>query len=541
MKTLLQLSSGRAMLVIAVFAALLFIPALGNVALFDWDEVNFAEAAREMLVTGNYSMVQIDYQPFWEKPPIFFWMQALSMKLFGVSEYAARFPNAVCGIFTLMLLYHLGRRFYDARMGWIWSGVYAASLLPQLYFKSGIIDPWFNLFIFAGIYFAYAWFHDFKEGHSKWKWAVLSGVSIGLGVMTKGPVAFLIFGMVWGIFWAFYRFRKAATFPALLTFTAAFVFSGSFWFLFEYSQGRGYIVTQFIDYQIRLLQTGDAGHSQPFFYHWYVLLIGCFPLSVAALFSLFHRNKGNQERKLWARLMGILFWSVLLLFSLVKTKIIHYSSLCYFPLSYFAAYTIYRQVTAGERIKWPQLTLTMIIGFALVILFGGLAWVGMNTETFLSWGLMNDPFAEANLQAEAYWTWMDYAPALVLLPGLIIYAFAKTQAIRNIGLYGFSLLCFHLFMVLHIPKIERYTQGAAIDFYRTHAREGHYVETYRFKSYADLFYTRKMPVHEGREPDYMVMKFFEREAFEAEKPHYQWMYDLNGFSFYAHPDKVNFE
>ena len=57
-------------LLIAVVAALLFFHSLGNVPLFDWDEINFAEAAREMLVTGNYSRVQINFQPFWEKPPL---------------------------------------------------------------------------------------------------------------------------------------------------------------------------------------------------------------------------------------------------------------------------------------------------------------------------------------------------------------------------------------------------------------------------------------------------------------------------------------
>jgi len=51
---------------IAAAAALLFVPFLGGVHLFDWDEINFAEAAREMIVTGDYLTVQINFQPFWE-------------------------------------------------------------------------------------------------------------------------------------------------------------------------------------------------------------------------------------------------------------------------------------------------------------------------------------------------------------------------------------------------------------------------------------------------------------------------------------------
>ena len=54
---------------IVAFAILLFIPGLGSVHLFDWDEINFAESAREMLVTGDFLTVRVNYEPFWEKPP----------------------------------------------------------------------------------------------------------------------------------------------------------------------------------------------------------------------------------------------------------------------------------------------------------------------------------------------------------------------------------------------------------------------------------------------------------------------------------------
>jgi 4-amino-4-deoxy-L-arabinose transferase-like glycosyltransferase len=105
---------------VALLAAILFIPFLGQVHLFDWDEVNFAESAREMLVTGDYFRVQINYLPFWEKPPLFFWLQAASMSIFGINEFAARFPNAVCGILTLSLLFYIGKRTFSSRFAWLW-------------------------------------------------------------------------------------------------------------------------------------------------------------------------------------------------------------------------------------------------------------------------------------------------------------------------------------------------------------------------------------------------------------------------------------
>ena len=58
---------------IILLGLLLFLPGLGNVHLFDWDEINFAESAREMINSGNYLTVQINFEPFWEKPPLFIW------------------------------------------------------------------------------------------------------------------------------------------------------------------------------------------------------------------------------------------------------------------------------------------------------------------------------------------------------------------------------------------------------------------------------------------------------------------------------------
>ena len=72
---------------------LFFVPFLGSVHLFDWDEINFAESAREMLLSNNFTRVQIGFQAFWEKPPLFFWLQSAAMKVVGINEWGARLPT----------------------------------------------------------------------------------------------------------------------------------------------------------------------------------------------------------------------------------------------------------------------------------------------------------------------------------------------------------------------------------------------------------------------------------------------------------------
>ncbi|MBD78582.1 MAG: glycosyl transferase [Crocinitomicaceae bacterium] len=532
----------HAVLGVIALSVILYYPFLGMVHLFDWDEINFAEAAREMLVTGNYSAVQIDYLPFWEKPPLFLWMQAISMNLIGIGDYAARFPNAIAGTCTLFLFLYLGKRLKNIQFGLIWVALYASSLLPQLYFRSGIIDPWFNLFIFTGIWFAHEYVKTKKEENENLKYIAFAGLSIGLGVMTKGPVALLIFLLVAFVYWAISRFKVIFTIKGIVTFLTVFAITGSLWFVIEIASGRAYIVEDFIMYQIRLLQTQDAGHGGPFLYHWYVLLVGCFPLSILAAFQLFKKDKYSESSLQFNQIMLVLFWVVLLLFSLVKTKIIHYSSLCYFPLSYFAAN--YLVAHLNDRSGRGFNVVLFTLGGLLVLLFVGVPYVGMNVDLLLDSGLMNDPFAEANLQAEINWGIIDFLPALLLLLGLIGFSVYNNKR-KWYSLVAGSLLSFTAMGVLLIPKIELITQNAAIEFYESKQNEDCYIKTYEYFSYAHLYYSRKQIPDDAdhfkleyllsgdvTKPVYIVCKITSKDQFIESQENFDLLYEKNGFVFF---------
>src|SRR5690606_38236528 len=103
---------------------------------------------------------------------------------------------------------------------------------------------------------------------------------------------------------------------------------------------NGEIFREFIEYQVRLFRTGDAGHEGPFIYHFVVLLAGCFPASLLFIAAYRTRSVISPYPLLVRRIVLILFWTVLILFSIVKTKIVDYSSLCYFPLTMIPAMAI---------------------------------------------------------------------------------------------------------------------------------------------------------------------------------------------------------
>ncbi len=486
----------------ALLGALFFLPFLGGVHLFDWDEVNFAEISREMLITGEYTRVYVNFEPFFQKPPFYLWLQAASMAVFGVGEYAARFPNAVCGIITLPLLFLIGQRLKGTRFGLLWAGAYFGSVLPFLYFKSGIIDPWFNLFIFLGLYYfilAY-WKREGLEGISlnsnRWWYLFLGGFWIGMGILTKGPVAYLIAVLTMGVYWAYQRFRFYINVPQFLFFSLSATLVSLAWFGLETLKNGPEFIIEFNKYQYRLFSTPDAGHRGFPGYHFVVLLVGCFPASVFAIRSFFKLPAEEYTYQAdFRRWMKFLFWTVLILFTIVKSKIVHYSSMCYFPLTYLAALSLEALLRGDIDFKPWMKGLLYSIGGLFVLVTVALPFVGMQAEVLAP--LFKDPFARGNLQAEVNWTGWEALPGLFLL-GLLFY-FARSMRRRRsraiLALFGGTAVFVMLTLVFFIKRIEGYSQRAAVEFFKERASEDAHYLVAGYKSYVHLFYAQ--PQAEG--------------------------------------------
>lgn len=496
--------------VIVLLGTIFYLPFLGGVHLFDWDEINFAEAAREMIVSGDYFHVQIDYLPFWEKPPLFIWMQVLAMKLFGVNEFAARFPNAICGITTLLFLFSIGKKLHGRSFGWIWVLTYLGSILPHLYFRSGIIDPWFNLLIFSSLYFLILVFSK-KENFgqvdlfpNKNRQLFFGGVLLGFAVLTKGPAAILLVGLTGFVYWLSVKFKMYFTVKQLLIYGISAILVTALWFGVEWIMNGSWFIKEFTTYQIRLFSTPDAGHGGFPGYHFVVLLLGCFPASIFAIPALWKSPISlNSESQKWQidfrKWMLILFWVVLILFSIVQSKIVHYSSLCYFPLTYLSATYLFAISENEKKLNSKVVIALLFLGILISSIFIALPFVGKNIE-ILKPLFSKDLFALGNLEAEIIWSITDIIPGLFLLLTIIISVFifwkkgfGKKYSFRKgiVMTFGGSAIFITLSLIFFINKIEGYSQNAAIEFYKSLEGKNIYVKNVGFKSYAPLFYTKK--------------------------------------------------
>ena len=554
-KSILKLNKNQGTIFWVLIGAVFFIPFIGNVHLFDWDEINFAEIAREMFLQHHYSSTQINFAPFTEKPPLFFWIQALSMQLFGVNEFAARFPDAILGVIVLPVLFRLGTNIRNTRVGMLWALIYFGTILSHLYFKSGIIDPYFNFFIFL------AFFYIFKTAWRKenrfitYNYMVYAGVFTALAILTKGPVAVLVIGLTLVVLWAIKKFSWYISFRQLLVYGITTLIITGIWFFISYLQDGGKFIIEFTIRQWALLTTEDAGHGGFLMYHFVVLFFGCFPASVFMIHAMLHRQNEASKLgafKLWAT---VLFWVVLLLFTLVNTKIVHYSSLCYYPMTFLAAVSIENLLNK----KWRYKKWVTIVNWlaALPFLMAPFA-ISYFTKhmSVLKELAKQDPFAVENFDAPIQWSGFEFLPGIFLLGLLIFYTFLiKQKEIKKafVLIFAGTACWVQLSLFFYVKNIEGYSQRANIEFWQSKAKEDCYFVTFGYKSYTQFFYGSVKPqankdytndewllLGKIDKPVYISCKTDARQELQSKIKDAHFLYNSNGFYFFKRmPETVN--
>ncbi|HHG86418.1 MAG TPA: hypothetical protein ENJ82_16830, partial [Bacteroidetes bacterium] len=448
----------------------------------------------EMIVSGNYFQVQIDFQPFWEKPPLFIWMQVISMKIFGITAFAARLPNAIIGIFTLCMLYVEGARMRGKQFGRLVAAFFYATVLPFLYFKSGIIDPSFNFFIFLGL-MQIIRFEAGNLGESGIKGSPwIAGFWIGIATLTKGPVALLVTLLIYLTYKLIWD-RKQFPWLAMFKFTVVFLGVILTWFgsIVLLTEDGLETIRKFIVYQTELFSQPVAGHGQPFFYHPLVFTLGCFPMAAFVYRAMGLRFENGREALL-KRFMLVWFWVIMILFSIVRTKIVHYSSLLYYPGAFLAAMYFWELLEGKKRLHWDNYFL-----YGLGVLIFGVGVAGVNfLAVHPEWiaPLIQDEFGKAALQVNVGWSGWEFVPAGLFMVAMLLNFYFLWQ-----NKYRLWLLIQVIAMPLYInginalvaPRIADYSQNSAIQFFEEKAGEDAYIMVDGYKSYAHYFYGKIKP------------------------------------------------
>lgn len=286
--------SGILLIVGARLVAMIWVP------LMDTSEPRYAEIARIMMETGDWITPYFNYgEPFWGKPPLAFWATALSFKLFGVTEFAARLPSLLVTLALMALLYGLAKRLLPPRAAPLPLLIYAGMALSFIAAGAVLTDP----FLAFGMTLSMtAFYRVVLDGETPPRyWPTLFFVGLAVGLLAKGPLALVLtFGPL--TLWALLQRKIGAVVAAFrwgrgLAITLLIALP---WYLVAEMKTPG-----FIDYFIvgehvrRFLEPGWSGdlygsaHRRPRGTIWLYALLAAFPWSLLLLAALARRAAGR--------------------------------------------------------------------------------------------------------------------------------------------------------------------------------------------------------------------------------------------------------
>lgn len=174
-----------------VVAALLFFSRLRS-PLLEPDEARYAEIPREMLAEGQFVLPVLHGAPYYHKPPLLYWLVMGSYALFGVEDWAARLVPCGAAFLTVLLTYAWGRRTVGPRAAFAGAMMLCLSARFVYLGRMLTLDSLLCLWVITAWAAAHA---AVGSGRLRWRWWLASGVTCGLGLLTKGPVAGVLVGL----------------------------------------------------------------------------------------------------------------------------------------------------------------------------------------------------------------------------------------------------------------------------------------------------------------------------------------------------------
>lgn len=482
-------------ILLIIFATLFLTIGIGEVALIDWDENIYAEASRQMLLRGDYLNVYINNQLFSEKPPFFFWEQVISYKIFGVGEFAARFPSAVAGVFMVALLYFVGCKFDSPKFGLIWGLIYSTSFLPSVFGRAGVIDHTFNLFIACGAYFLFLFDLSLakylasdetgsNDKPSKTKYLVyltLGSVFMGIACLTKGPLGGVI-PLVAFIGYKTFNWQYGLKLVHFLYCGFVSLSIALSWYLLNWIITGESFLEGFIRFQLSLFSKTLEGHEGPFFYHFVVALIGLVPWT--PFLFIIKPRVAVSENPLFRKLLPFtLAWIgfVLFLFSMVSTKLPHYSASFYIPFSFLISCNLLFFVKKGTPLPKLAVWAFLVVGVLWSVF---LVTIPQFLRKFAE-------VQEVSLSPET--------PALLIIAGLImtglfflsLYFFNKQKIVKGLVFPAIAMFLFtQSLWVFHVPDFLKIHQEPLLVLVEKVQKGDQRLALYRMVSFAAFFYGR---------------------------------------------------
>jgi len=290
---------------------------LGGFALVDQDEGRNGEVAREMAASNDYVLPHLNGLPYIDKPVLFFAAAAAAMEVLGPTELAARLAPFLCAMATALLVGLAAARWYGRAAGWV-AGIAAATApLPLAFSRIVILDSMLALLVTSALLAFHAAVEARAAGRGGRAWTLAAWAAIGLGILTKGPVALAVPLLVAAPYALWRRASWAVWNPMGPLLMAAIVAP---WVWFMEARLPGYLQYVAITETWQRVSSDELQRTQPWWYFLVIAGVGFFPWWPMIL-GRRRLDGGRDPRRVYS-----LLWLIvpLVFFSLSRSKLPQY-------------------------------------------------------------------------------------------------------------------------------------------------------------------------------------------------------------------------
>jgi 4-amino-4-deoxy-L-arabinose transferase-like glycosyltransferase len=258
-------SYGKDLTLLAIVFGVAFFQFLGRIPLLEPDEGRYAEIPREMLERGDFITPFLNYVKYFEKPPLHYWLTALSFKVFGENEFAARFPGALMGLLSVLLACHAGRKLFGRRAGLLAAIILGTSTGFLVQARINLTDMTLTCTLSAALLF---FILAAREGEARrGLYFHLAYAAAALAVLAKGLIGIVFPGAIIFLYQLLTRRWQLLREMRLLTGIPLFLLVAAPWFIAVSLQNPEFARFFFIHEHFERFTTKTHGRYQgPWFF-----------------------------------------------------------------------------------------------------------------------------------------------------------------------------------------------------------------------------------------------------------------------------------
>jgi 4-amino-4-deoxy-L-arabinose transferase-like glycosyltransferase len=428
--------------------ALAFFFNLGAAPLFDVDEGAFSAATWEMLHRGEYVTTYLNGDPRFDKPILIYWLQAVSVSVFGITEWSFRLPSALAASLWVIAVH----QFTVSRLGSVCAAyavaITATTLTVVVIGRAATADALLNLLLTLTLFDIYRYAERPAPPP-----LLRAYLWMALGVITKGPVAVVI-PLVVSVVYFVSRGRFGDWRRAAFNLSGWVIFLGvaSPWYLLEYlDQGQAFIDGFILKHNVGRFTDTMEGHGGTIFY--YLLMIVPVLMPYGGIFLVLLPRVRSLWRDPLDRWLVLWFVVVFVLFSFSNTQLPHYVLYGCTPL--FVLMARHRDALSSRALAFVPVAILLLLYLVLPQVRELLEWIDAN-------GLIEARPSEydravMDRAAEQLGWWYRIVPGALLL--LVGYLWLRRKAVLHAELVGIGILHLLYLVAVVTPAIGETLQG----------------------------------------------------------------------------------